>query len=168
MNKSKTDSNRDMKKQKQNTAHLPAEQETNDWNYQSTCTLSASTTAWPFKQNCLADLGVFNFYPSLHHRNHHPYCFWLSQVPRELTFSNLTPLVIPVGNTIWMSKSPLFHHYFWLPLIISMYPNVVLSQEYSYWYYCNSGIFCTIFPSLKLVNPWLSPSQLMSSIKSCV
>lgn len=134
MNEPETDSNRDMKRQKQNGgagAHLPAEQETNFcFGIPKTCAhYQQATLLGPSNKNCLADLGVFHFYPLLHHRNHDRYYFWLSQVLRELTFSNLALLAIPVSKTIRMSKSLVFSHYFRLPQIISMYPNVLLSQS---------------------------------------
>lgn len=75
------------------------------------------------------------------------------------SFSNLFSVVILERKIIWMSKSLTFQ-----PLFLTPWNNVNVSEcstrtEYSGWCFCHLWISCTIFPSLKLVNPQLPSSQ---------
>lgn len=135
--------------------HLPREEETNfcfgriqtHAHDQQAPVLSLSDkTAW-------ADLEVFHFYPLPCYKSHN-----LSfQTLRS--FSNLFSLVILERKIIWMSKSLTFQ-----PLFLTPWNNFNISEcstrtEYSSWCFCHLWISCTIFPSLKLVNPELPSSQ---------
>lgn len=165
-------SNRDKKRQTQNRearALLPREEETNfcfgrnntHAHYQQAPVLS------PSDKTIRADLEIFQFYPLLYYKKHNSSTTF--GCPKFWNLNNtFKSIFFLVSKTIWMFRSLVFQSLFLTPSNNSNISECSISTKYSDWCFCHLWIFCTIFPSLKLVNPELPLSQLMSWIESCM